>query len=614
MAINFLKEKSIKYLNKDFQTVKRDLMNFSQAHHSGSFQDYNESSPGMALLEFVAVAVDMLSFYQDAQFEEVRQENARQIENVVSFAKSQGYRPSGKRAARTSQTFFIEVPATTLNGESVPNDTYSGILNKGSKVQGPDGIVFETLDDIHFSASAPTPNTLNHRFVTGSQFDAVTGMPTHFALRKDVEVIAGETQVEDFTITDFEKFKTIELSNADVIEVLSVVDSDGNEWTEVEFLAQEMVYDAITNSSDDSDVVPYVLKLRAVPRRFVTDRDPLTQKTSLIFGSGDGVNFDDDLVPNLADMSLPLPGRRTFSSFAIDPQNFLKTQTLGLSPFNTTLTVSYRVGGGAQTNVAPGTIKSVLEASFDFTSTSLSPGLKSAVIGSLETFNVNMSEGGAGDETISEIQANRAAYFAAQNRTVTREDFMAHVLSMPAKFGKPEKVYVKRNNINGKAVDIHILAKDSDGHLKRASSTLMNNVRTYLLQKRMLTDGVNLLHSDIMNMKLDFGIVVGPKLNRQEILAKCLKTLGDYFHVDKMQIGQPIVLSDVSAELQKIYGVISVYKLEFKNAFGTQDSGAIYSGTRFDVRASTQSGIIYCPENAIFEVKFPRRDIFGETK
>jgi len=614
MAINFLKEKSLKYLNKDFQTVKRDLMNFSQAHHSGVFQDYNESSPGMALMEFVATATDILSYYQDVQFEEIRQENARQIENVVSFAKSQGYRPAGKRAARAIQTFFIEVPATTVAGASVPDDSYSGILSKGSKAQGPDGVIFETLDDIHFSASAPTPSTFNKRFVTGSQFDPTTGVPTFFALRKDAEVIAGETKNETFSIVDFEQFKTIELSNSDVIEVLSVTDSDGNEWTEVEFLAQEMVFEAITNSGDDNDTVPFVLKLKAVPRRFITDRDPLTQKTSLIFGSGNGVSFDDELVPNLADLALPLPGRRTFSSFVIDPQNFLKTQTLGLSPYNTTLTVNYRVGGGAQTNVAPGTIKSMLEANFDFTSTSLDPSLKSGVIGSIETTNISKSEGGAAEETIPEIQANRSAYFAAQNRTVTREDFIAQVMSIPAKFGKPEKVYVRRNNINGKAVDIHVLAKDPDGHLTRASSTLMNNIRTFLLQKRMMTDGVNLLHSDIMNMKIDFGVVIGPKLNRQEVLAKCLSVLNDYFDVDKMQIGQPIVLSDVSGELQKIYGVISVYKLEFKNAFGTQESGLIYSNTRFDTRAATQSGIIYCPENSIFEVKFPRKDIFGETK
>lgn len=614
MAINFVKEKTLKYLGKDFQTIKRNLIEFSQAHHSGVFQDYNESSPGMAILEFLAYVGDTLSFYQDAQFEEVRQENARQIENVVSFAKMQGYRPSGKRAARTSQTFFIEVPATTVNGEIVPDDAYSGILLRGSKAQGPEGVVFETLEDIHFSASAPTPNTLNSRFVTGSQFDSTTGNPTFFALRKDVEVIAGETQVEEFTISEFEQFKTIELSNQDVIEVLSVTDSDGNDWFEVEYLAQEMVFDAITNSSDDNDIVPYVLKLRAVPRRFVTDRDPLTQKTSLIFGSGDGVNFDDELVPNLADLALPLPGRRTFSSFAIDPQNFLKTQTLGLSPFNTTITVTYRVGGGSQTNVAPGTIKSVLEANFDFNSTSLNPSLKSGVIGSIETFNVGRSEGGAGEETIGEIQANRSAYFAAQNRTVTREDFISHVLSMPPKFGRPEKVYVRRDNINGKAVDIHVIAEDPDGHFVRASPTLMNNIRTYLLQKRMLTDGVNILHSDILNLKIDFGVVVGPKLNRQEILAKCLSVLSDYFDNDRMQIGQPIVLSDVSARLQEIYGVISVYKLEIRNVFGTQGDGNVYATSRFDVRAATQNGIVYCPENAIFEIKFPRGDIFGETK
>jgi hypothetical protein len=229
MATEFLQARSIKYLNKDFQSFKRDLIKFSQAHHSGVFQDFNESSPGMAILELCAYVGDVLAFYQDTQFEEVKQESARQVENVVAFAKSLGYRPAGKRAARGTQTFFIEVPMIAQDVGTVPDDQYTPILRRGARVQGPNGVSYETLEDVYFSASSPTFGTDTTRMVTGSRFDDQTGLPTHFAIRKDVPIIAGETKTTTFTINDFQQFLTLELPDTDVIEVLSVEDSDDEE-------------------------------------------------------------------------------------------------------------------------------------------------------------------------------------------------------------------------------------------------------------------------------------------------------------------------------------------------------------------------------------------------
>lgn len=603
-----LREKRVGYMNKDFVSLKKDLIAFSQAHHSGVFQDFNESSPGMALLELCAYVGDVLSFHQDMQFIELRSESARQIENVDANAKMLGYRPAGKRAARGVESFFIEVPATLNNGVLVPDSNYCPILRKSARVQGPNGAFFETLDDIHFSASSID----SPRMVTGSKFDSTTGLPTHFGIRKDVEVVAGQTVEDTFTITSFEQFKTIELSREDVIEVLGVVDSDGNTWTEVDYLAQEMVYDYVQNVGDDSDVVPYVMKLVTVPRRFVTQRDPVTNKTKLVFGSGDGVNFDDQIIPNLADLALPLAGRRTFSTFALDPQNFLKTRSLGLSPFNTTLTVTYRVGGGDHTNAAPFTVDSVSEADLEFADTSLDPLVKAAVEGSLECTNYARMEGGGPEETISEIRANSAAFFAAQNRVVTREDYIARVKSLPAKFGKPEKVYVKPSRA-GTSLDLHILAKDSHGHLTLAGSTLKQNIRTYLSPYRMITDGINILDSNIINLRCHFGVVVSPKLSRTEVLANCLDVVREYLHVDRMEIGQPIIVSELQAELQSVYGVISVYELKFTNVIGTTE-GMTYSSTRFDPQGNRRNEILYCPENSIFEIKYPTRDIIGASK
>lgn len=606
MASEFLKVRSIKYNGKDFQGLKRNLMDFSEAHHSGAFQDFNESSPGMAALELAAYVGDVLSFYQDRQFEELKDETARQIENVTAFAKQRGYRPQGKRAAQGTVTFFLEVPSTTLNGKIVPDDTYAPILRMGARVQGPNSTLFETLDDVNFSAS-------DGRMVTGSRFDSNTGLPTHFAIRKDVSITAGETVTESFVISEFQQFREIELTNEDVLEVISVTDSESNTWYEVNHLAEESVFDTMANTDDDSPAVPYVLKLLTVPRRFITDRDPLTRKTKLIFGSGDGVNFDDEIVPNLADLSLPIQGRPVFSSYPLDPQNFLKTRSLGLSPFNTTITVTYRRGGGSETNVPPKSIKTVVLASMDFSTNQLDTAKRGAVEGSIECINMKKTEGGGSPETISEIKANAGAFFATQDRVVTRDDYIARVKSLPAKFGKPEKTYVKINNANGDAIDMHLLAKDENGYLCQASPTLKKNIKTYLSKYRMMTDGLNLLNGDIINLRCRFGIVVSPKINRSEVLIKCLVTARDYLSTDRMEIGQPIVISDLKAEIQKVYGVISVYSLEFSNVVGTV-SALPYSVSSFNVKANTRDEIIYCPAGSIFELKYPTIDITGVTK
>lgn len=611
MASQF-SERTLKFLNKDFLGHKRDLIRFSQAHHSGTFQDFNEASPGMAVLELQAAIGDSLSFYADQQFNELRQDTARQIENVAAFAEAKGYRPQGKAAARVIQSFMLEVPATNLRGAAVPDDNYAPNMLMGSSVQGPNGVFFETVDDLNFATSSLD----SPRFITGSRFDSDTGIPTHFAVKKEVECISGQTVIDSFTITDFQPFKELELNSEDVLEVLSVTDTDGNTWYEVDYLARDTIFDASVNSGEDSVTVPFVMKLIPAPRRFITQRNVRTNKTKLIFGSGDGVNFDDELVPNLADLALPLAGRRTFSSYALDPQNFLKTRSLGLSPYNTTVTVRYRVGGGELTNVPAGSINQPANIVFDFSTTNLDATKKARVISSIETLNVKRSNGGGPSESISEIKANSDAFFAAQDRCVVREDYVARVKSLPSKFGKPHKVYAKRTNdlININSIDLHVLTKDADGHMTQASNTLMQNIRTYVSRYSGLNVGVNILRADIINLKLEFGIVVAPKLNRTEVLTKCLAVARDYLNVDRYEIGQPIVLSDLSADLQNVYGVISVYKLHFKNIFCPQQDDQGYSTTRFDVKANTANNILYCPQNAVFEVKFPSRDIVGEAK
>lgn len=601
------KGRFINLLNKDFTAFKKSLITYAQAYKSGSFSDFNDASPGMAWLELNAYVADVLAFYVDQQYNELRDQTATQLVNVQANAKMRGYKPSGKRPARGSLSFAIEVPSiANAFGEVVPDDTYTPSLLKGSQTLAGNGSVYETLEDVFFSASIG-------RAVTGSRFDQATGLPTHFGIMKSVDVIAGKTVTDTVSVAGFSTFKRIELSETDVIEVIDIFDSQGNEWIEVDYLAQDWVFSDSTNENDTSGNVPYVLKIVAVPRRFIVDRDITTGKSTLVFGSGDGTSFDDEYVPNLADLALPLAGRRTYSSFAIDPQNLLRTRSMGLSPHDTTLTIRYRVGGGPDTNVAEAQIRQVSNANMTFGSSNLNPLKKGVVEGSIGCFNQKKMAGGGEAETIREIKLNAAAHFAAQNRIVTREDVVARVMSMPTKFGRPEKVYVKTTPGSRYSYDIHMLSIDSNGTLSTATPVLKSNTATFLKKYRMLTDEVNVLDAKIIDIRVAFKILVASKYNRSEVMLNCLNKLVDYFDVSRMQIGSPIILSDVVAYVHDTPGVVSVPELEFANVFGAVD-GLPYSDTRFDVASSMQDGMIICPEDSILNFRYPRRDIGGSAR
>ncbi len=600
------KERIISLLNRDFKSFKRDMITYSKAYATASFSDFNESSPGMTFLEFGAYVGDGLSYYIDQAFNESG-ESATQLKNVQANAKMRGYRPQGKRPSVGKLSWAIQVPATVDSfGKVVPDDSYTPLLLKGSQAVAKNGTIFETLDDVPFTASFG-------RAVTGSQFNSTTGIPTHFAIQRTVDVVAGKTVEETFDVAEFRQFRRIDLGQEDVIEVISVTDSQGNEWFEVDYLAQDWVFVPETNVNSDADVVPYVLKLRAAPYRFIVDRDIVTGVSTLVFGSGDGLNFDDELIPNVANYALPLAGRRTFNSFSIDPQNFLRTRSLGLSPHNTTLTVRYRVGGGNESNVPARSVRQVSAANLSFSSTGLDAVKKGTVEGSIGCINTVSMTGGGPAETVREIKANAAAYFASQNRAVTREDVVARVLSIPAKFGRPEKVFVKPSVVGRFAYDVHVLSLDADSNLALASTTLKSNLVTYLRKFKILTDGVNILDANILDIRVHFGVTVASGKNRSEVLLNCTERLADYFSNERIQIGQPIVVSDVISVLNGTPGVVSVYELTFTNVFGVTD-GLSYSDQRFNISDNLRDGMLICPSESIFQVKYPNKDIVGSAR
>jgi hypothetical protein len=605
------KQRAIKYLNKDFESFKRDIVeNHLKVYFGQTYQDFNDSNIGMMLVEIAAFVGDNLSFYLDKKYNESFIETATEARNIFKHAKQLGYKAFGKTSAFGTVDCFIAVPAVKVEQQVLPDIRYAGVIKKGAKLKSQTGQTFETLEDADFSKV----DISNTNLITVASRDPVSKEPLSFALRlKDVAVSAGETKTTTFTVQSYQPFLTLTIPDNDVIEILSIVDSQDNMWYEVDFLAQDTVFDSVANTGADSTEVPYIMKLRSVPYRFISEYDIGTKKTSITFGTGDASAFDHDLVPNLADLSIPTFGKDTFTDYALDPQNFLKTRTLGLAPINTTLTIRYRTGGGATTNVGAGQIRTAADTVFDIGDTTLSPTVINDVKNSFSVLNVLPIQGGRDEYTPAEIKQLISANYAAQSRVVTAEDFIARTLSMPAKFGSVFRAFPKPGVLNKNSIELMILSKDSDGKVSLAPQTLKENLRTYLSRFRMLTDAVEILDGKIINIGINFSILVRPEFNKTQVLADCLSRLQSLFVIDKWQIGQPINRTDIHYLIADTPGVLSLYAMNIINLAGIID-GRQYSEETYNVAKKTKNNLVYCDENAIFEVRFPSKDLAGTAK
>ena len=438
-------KKEVKYLNKDFAGFRNDLIEFAKTYFPNSYTDFNESSPGMLFIELASYVGDVLSYYMDNQFKESILAYAEETQTIYDIAQSLGYKPKITFPSFATLDVFQTVPAQGSADNTTPNMNYALTVKGNSRVRSEStGKTFRFLDDVNFKFSSSFDPT------TVSIFETSANVPTKYLLKKRVRAVSGEVNSETFTFGTAEKYNKVVLSVPNVIEVISCTDSDGNTWYEVPFLAQDTVFDEIENSgANDSELVqfndtaPYLLKLRKTPRRFTTFiRDD--GRVEMRFGAGVSDNPDEEVVPNPDNVGSSLPGGVSKLDTAFDPSNFLKTRTYGLAPSNTTLTVRYATGGGVEDNVPPNDIRNLSEVTFDIDTEGL--GLTGTTVqdtkDSVAVNNPDPATGGRDGESLQEIKNNAAAYFQAQNRAVTKEDYMVRALSLPQRFGNIAKVYV----------------------------------------------------------------------------------------------------------------------------------------------------------------------------
>ena len=447
---NDFKESNVNYLNKDFGEFKNSLMTYTKSYFPNTYKDFNESSPGMMLLEMNAYVGDVLSFYIDKQFQEMMLPLAEERKNILNMAKMFGYKVKPIVPAFTDLT-FESVVSVDVNNRTQVDYSYAPIYDKGIKIASSTDpkLIFETLDVIDFTISGAIDTT-----IVGAR-EPNSGLVASYRLKRNVRAVSAETKVKTFSVNTPRKFLNLTLVDKNVVDIISVTDSNGNNWYEVDFLAQDKVPipthytsegtrdSAYTNEDGSliiSDVpVPYSLEYIKTQKRFTRETN-LDNTTSLIFGNGilkDGYTLEAGYL-NLEQAGISIPGQSNDLNESIDPQLGDEYSSLGESPVQTTLTVTYRVGGGFNSNVDAGRISSLDSDTVSLINSPFGTPEISTVSNKLP------ARGGRDEETIEEIREKTKAFFSTQNRCVTKEDYEARVLNMPSKFGSIAKIFVTR--------------------------------------------------------------------------------------------------------------------------------------------------------------------------
>jgi hypothetical protein len=633
-----LVQKDVSLIGKDFGELRKNLIDFSKNYFPNTYNDFNESSPGMMFIEMASYVGDVLSFYTDTQLRESLLTNAEEKANLFNLATAYGYKPKNVVPASVTLDVFQLVPAIGSGDEVRPDYDYALRISSGMQVGSDEfnNVQFNTTTAVDFSFSS----SFNPTEVSVYQIDENTNEPIYYLLKKQVKATSGTVSTRTFTFGTPKIYDKIRIQDDSIIKIKSITDEDGDVWTEVPYLAQETVFEQIENNSDNGGDLsqyngesPFLLQLNRVPKRFIT-RFEDSSNLVIQFGAGISSNADEEIIPNPDNVGSALYTANASLDQGIDPSNFLYTKTYGTAPSNTTLTVEYLVGNGIGDNVPAKDLIKIIGRTFENDNTvNLNTNTLRFVQNSLAVTNSTPAVGGRSKESDDEIRNNAMAYFAAQNRTVTREDYLMRCYALPPQFGSVAKAYIVQDyqietkKTNGEtisseipnplALNLYVLGYDNTKKLTQLNLATKNNLRTYLSYYRSLTDAVNIKDAYIVNIAIEFDIVVLPDYNSNEVLLRCINELKNYFNIDNWRVNEPINLSQIYVLLDGVKGVQTVPRPDSEGVGGLQiynKYNGNYSPNKYDLTLATKRGVIYPPKDpAIFEVKYPNVDIKGKV-
>ena len=666
------KGKDIKYLNKDFASFRGNLIEFAKTYFPKTYSDFNESSPGMMFIEMASYIGDSLSYYIDDTLKESLMTYAEDPQSVLALAQYLGYKPKVTSPAITTLSVYQLVPSIGIGVNNKPDEKFylrikEGLLSNSTN----NNTVFRTTDVVDFSDETGREITIYQRDAnTGEPLFYLVKKYVQALSGELREKEVNFTNYVPFQKIDLDETNVIQIydvrdSNGNKWYEVPYL---GQEMVFVDTPNTEI------NDPDlyqFKSTVPFILKTIKTARRFVTKVNQ-TNTISIQFGAGDSSASDEQLIPNLKNVGLGLPNSISRLEESFDPTNFLKTKSYGTSPSNTTMTVKYMVGGGVESNIAVGELTKINTIEFEEDTDAFNAvdfTIYAQIKNSVAIDNEIPGTGGRGTESLEEIRQNSLANFGSQNRAVTANDYQVRALSMPSKFGAVAKAFAvadgtldnnspasilaspnnlqeftdlvmsfvnkpdseepneqsvkqditrfligKTSNENEKnnqfAINLYLLGYNVNGHLTGLSRGVKENLKTYINEYRLLTDGINMLDGFVINIGIEFEIITFGNYNKSEIVTRCIDELKQYFSVDNWTFNQTINLSEVELLIANVEGVSSVPMLKITNKCGGK-----YSPNSYNIDAATKNKIVYPSlDPSVFEIKYPDSDIKGRVR
>jgi len=591
----------IKYTSRDFQSIKEDLIEHAKRYYPNSYKDFNQASFGSLMLDTVAYVGDVLSFYLDYQANESFLDTAAEFENIIKLGRQSGYKFSSANSSIGVATFYISIPSNAQ--ATAPNFDYAPILKKGSSFSTSSGVRFILNEDVRFD------NTFNEKRVIA--VDPSTGRPTYYAIKATGTVISGVISTERINISSYERYKKVTLNQQDIIEILSVYDSEGNQYYEVDYLSQNIIYKSVTNrDTTTATLAKEILKPVLVPRRFSVDRNLRT--TTLQFGASSDVIIDSEnnMMAEPTNVVLNMFGKDYISSDSFDPTKLLNSDKFGIAPSNTTLLITYRYNNTTNpVNFPVDSLVNVSDPILEFTNEQqLDPLVVETIYDSLEVNNDAPIMGDTETIDSDELRRRIENSFSAQNRAVTAEDYKALIYNMPRKFGSIKRVSIYRDDNSLKRnLNIYLLCEDQENKLIEPNLLVKNNVKTWLLRSKMINDSIDLLNGKIINYGIKFTAVGSSDMSKYDVLVSAINQLkADLAMLP--DFGETLFITNIYNSLKKVNGIIDVTSVEIEPKVG-----GIYSDARFDFVANTSNDKRYIniPLNVVMEIKYPDSDIKG---
>ncbi len=586
------------YLARDFSTIKQELLAYAERYYPDQLADLSETSINNFLVESISYVGDVLSYYLDYQTNETFLATAIEEKNILKLAKSLGYKEKINDTASGKVAVYVLIPD---DGNGQPDYSRSPIIKKGTELISNSRAYFTTTEDVKIDSSVVGSN-----YVVARTNNA--GNPLYYAAKTYLPIVSGRIDTKTYDITTFTKFRKLYLTSADISEIISIIDSEGNEYHQVSNLSQNIVFKSFYNSDTDPK---YILKAVTAQRRFVFDYE--NGSPYILFGAKQ-YKPDEDLSSNPVAEPTKFVLNRYNNDYIQDdifePNVLNNGDNYGIGPDNTTLTITYRTSTSQNSNANIAEINKISDLIVSFDDPIIPDNVRSTIVNSIQILNEETIVGQDNGILVNELKDLAGQIFASQGRAVTSKDYETLAYMMPQKYGSLKRVKADRNMDDFKKnINLYITCIDRFGTLVKANSVIKDNLKAWLSNYKIITDSVDILDAKIINFGINFSVMIDPNANKIEVLDKVKKQL-EYIYASKPQIGESFNILNVYREIRKIKDVLDIKEVKIRNI---TDIG--YSQIPFNIQQNltNDSNMIKIPRNAIWEIRDPVTDIVGNV-